>query len=441
MPGFVSGVLTGHLSNKYSSEYLAAKSLSAVFSLLTGYTVNVAIGAAMDTLCAQAYGAGKLHEMGIFFQTGILIFLTFAVPLCIISYFCVDLLVLLGQQRTIAVLARNLVLCQLPSLPFSVINGLLCRILQGQNLIKPMIYAGILANIVHDVLIYVLMFHTSLGYIGGSIANSALIMVYTVVLCVYFFRSHIYEREWPGWRLRDALKVMPEFAKLGVSGLMMFVFEYWGFAAVSLFAGALPYAAVAMSADSTYASFRVLSAIFYGTIAVAGSVRVGNALGANDPDRAKAAAYLSVALSIACTTVTSFVMFSVRHIYPYAYTTDLDVVYLTGKLMLLTSPFQVFAGIACAVQGIFRGSGLQSLGARLNFVSYIVIALPVGLTLGYQLEMGLVGLWTGLCIGLLCSGSYSIYWLLQANWQQMAVDAQKRTREPADISPNPNSCI
>ena len=237
VPGFVSGVLTGHLSKKMSSEYIAARSLSGIFVTITGYTVVIAIGAAMDTLCAQAYGAGKLYEMGIFFQTGILIFALLAVPVMIVSYFCVDILVLLGQPPEISELARNLVLYSLPSLPFSIINSLLSKILQGQNIVAPMVYAGIGGIVVHGIVIYVLMFHTSIGYAGSSVASSVLGACYSATLCVYFFSSHLYQKEWPGWRIREALKVVPEFLKLGVSGLMMFLFEFWGFATVALLAG------------------------------------------------------------------------------------------------------------------------------------------------------------------------------------------------------------
>lgn len=435
LPNFVSGVLTGHLSQTLSSELIAAKSLAGIFMMVTGFTVNIAIGAAMDTLCAQAFGAGKLREMGVFFQTGILLFAVLFVPVALVSYFCVDILVLLGQRADIAALARDLVLYMLPSLPFHVVNALLCKILQGQNIIKPMVYAGIVGNVVHGALIYVLMFQTRVGFVGSSIASSALVACYTLTLCVYFFRSHLYAREWPGWQLADALRLVPEFLRLGLSGLLMFVFEYWGFAAVSLFAGLLPRPDVAISADSTYSSFRVLCAIFYGTISVAGSVRVGNALGANDPARAKAAAYLSVALTVCCSLLTTFVMFLLRDVYPYAYTSDASVVALTAELMLLTCPFQVFAGISAAMQGIFRGSGLQLLGARLNFVSYLALAMPVGLTLAYQFELGLTGLWLGLCAGFTCSGCYCLHWLRHADWHDMALAAQRRTREPGELSP------
>jgi MATE family multidrug resistance protein len=107
--------------------------------------------------------------------------------------------------------------------------------------------------------------------------------------------------------------------------------------------------------------------------------------------------------------------------------------------MLFTCPFQVFAGIMSAIQGIFRGSGMQDLGARLNFVAFLVLAVPIGLTLAYQFHMGLIGLWLGLCCGFVCSALYGLYWLSTANWHELALEAQKRTRDPSEISPQTTS--
>ena len=109
--------------------------------------------------------------------------------------------------------------------------------------------------------------------------------------------------------------------------------------------------------------------------------------------------------------------------------------------MLVTFPFQVFAGVSVAIQGVYRGSGLQNMGARLNFVSYLAVAIPVGLVLAYQLDFGLVGLWLGLCCGFVCNAVYGLYWLYRANWAAMAFDAQRRTRDPSEISPEgPSLC-
>ncbi|RLN90133.1 hypothetical protein BBJ28_00022975 [Nothophytophthora sp. Chile5] len=427
-PNFLSGVLTGHLSASHSSEFMAARSLALIFSMVTSTTLIAAMGAAMDTLCAQAYGAGQLRELGLFFQTGLLVFCAGFPPVLLASVYCVELLEFAGQRRELAELVHSLVLLALPGVPFSAINALLCKVLQGQNRVTPLVAVGLLASVVQASLLYILMFQSPLGVAGSALAVSATSACYTIALINYVFRSGLYQREWPGWQLVEAARLMPEFLRLGVSGMAMFVCEVWGFAAVALCAGMLPHAAAAVSADSSYANLRWLGALCYSAIALAGSVRVGNALGANDPSRAWHAAKLAMALSVVCALLASLAMLLLHGVLPFAFTSDERVVALTSRLLLVTSPVQVFGAVSSVAQGIFRGCGLQALGARVNFVCYLLIAVPLGLLLAFPLDMGLVGLWLGLCAGFVASGVFCTFWLTyRADWELLALQAQQRT--------------
>ncbi|KAG2799098.1 hypothetical protein PC116_g24602 [Phytophthora cactorum] len=427
-PNFLSGVLTGHLSASHSSEFMAARSLALIFNMVTSTTLIAAMSAAMDTLCAQAYGAGQLRELGLFFQTGLLVFCIGFPPVAIASFYCVELLELAGQQRELAQLVHSLVLLALPGVPFIAINTLMCKILQGQSRVEPLVGVGLMASVVQATLLYVFMFRTPLGFTGSALAISATMACYAIVLATYLYRSGLYQREWPGWQFSEAVRLMPEFLRLGVSGMAMFVCEVWGFAAVGLSSGMLPHAAAVVSADSSYANLRWLGALWYAAISLAGSVRVGNALGANDPARAWHTAKLALGLSTACALVASVAMLLLHAVLPFAFTSDERVVSITSKLLLVTSPLQVFAAISSVSQGIFRGCGLQALGAKVNFVCYILLAVPLGLLLAFSLEMGLLGLWLGLNAGFIASGLFSTYWLaFRANWAMLAYQALERT--------------
>ncbi|KAH7477330.1 hypothetical protein KRP22_001243 [Phytophthora ramorum] len=427
-PNFLSGVLTGHLSAAHSSEFMAARSLALIFNMVTSTTLVAAMSAAMDTLCAQAYGAGQLRELGLFFQTGLLVFAIGFPPVALASFYCVELLEFAGQRRELAQLVHSLVLLALPGVPFTAVNALMCKILQGQSKVEPLVGVGLMASVVQATLLYVFMFRTSLGFAGSALAISATMACYAVVLATYLYRSGLYQREWPGWQFSEAVRLMPEFLRLGVSGMAMFVCEVWGFAVVGLSSGMLPHAAAVVSADSSYASLRWLGALWYAAISLAGSVRVGNALGANDPARAWHAAKLALGLSTACALVASVAMLLLHGVLPFAFTSDERVVSITSKLLLVTSPLQVFAAISSVSQGIFRGCGLQSLGAKVNFVCYILIAVPLGLLLAFSFEMGLLGLWLGLNAGFIASGVFSTYWLaFRADWPMLAYQAVQRT--------------
>lgn len=227
-PNFLSGVLTGHLSAAHSSEFMAARSLALIFNMVTSTTLIAAMSAAMDTLCAQAYGAGQLRELGLFFQTGLLVFCIGFPPVAIASFYCVELLELAGQRRELAQLVHSLVLLALPGVPFTAVNALMCKILQGQSRVEPLVGVGLMASVVQATLLYVFMFRTPLGFTGSALAISATMACYAIVLATYLYRSGLYQREWPGWHFSEAVRLMPEFLRLGVSGMAMFVCEVWG---------------------------------------------------------------------------------------------------------------------------------------------------------------------------------------------------------------------
>ena len=50
------------------------------------------------------------------------------------------------------------------------------------------------------------------------------------------------------------------------------------------------------------------------------------------------------------------------------------------------------------ISGIIRGSGRQLIGAGVNFVSYYIFGLPVGIVLALVADLGALGVWSGLII-------------------------------------------
>ncbi|POM76500.1 Multidrug/Oligosaccharidyl-lipid/Polysaccharide (MOP) Flippase Superfamily, partial [Phytophthora palmivora] len=216
-PNFLSGVLTGHLSASHSSEFMAARSLALIFNMITSTTLIAAMSAAMDTLW-------------------LLVFCIGFPPVAIASFYCVEILEFAGQKGELARLVRSLVLLALPGVPFAAVNTLMCKIMQGQS-------------------------RTPLGFTGSALAISTTLACYAIALATYLYRSGLYQREWPGWQLSEAVRLMPEFLRLGVSGMAMFVCEVWGYAAVGLSSGMLPHAAAVVSADSSYANLRWLGAL------------------------------------------------------------------------------------------------------------------------------------------------------------------------------------
>ena len=106
-------------------------------------------------------------------------------------------------------------------------------------------------------------------------------------------------------------------------------------------------------------------------------------------------------------------------------------------MILVTALFQLSDAVNGAVQGAFRGSGQLALGAKLNFVGYYVVGLPLGALFAFKFGLGLIGLWLGMTVGLACICVAGLVILYNTNWEQMSEDAKDRVLAKASYSPHP----
>ena len=83
-------------------------------------------------------------------------------------------------------------------------------------------------------------------------------------------------------------------------------------------------------------------------------------------------------------------------------------------LFAVTAVFQIFDGIQAVGAGALRGAGDTRFSFWSNVIGHYVIGLPIALLLGIKLQMGVLGLWWGLCAGLIvvAIALFSRFWVL-----------------------------
>ena len=123
--------------------------------------------------------------------------------------------------------------------------------------------------------------------------------------------------------------------------------------------------------------------MLYLGVSIAGNVRIGYALGAGLPKRAALAANLTIGLALGCSVLCAVFLLSFRTSLPYLFTHDKQINAYTSELLYVAAAFQVADAMNGAIQGIFRGSGRQHLGAWLNFAAYYVLGIPVSVLVGF----------------------------------------------------------
>ncbi len=200
------------------------------------------------------------------------------------------------------------------------------------------------------------------------------------------------------------------------------------FEVLALLCGILPgqEAIIAIGANTVVMNVTSLIYTLYYGASVSGSVRVGNALGAGDAHRAEIASNLTLATGASISVLNIAFLTTFRMKLPLLFTTDLGIVEKSQHLLLIATAFQIPDAINACTQGIFRGSGRQSLSALYNFVAFYILGLPLGYVLGIKLGYGVEGLWLGITSSLFTIALGSAIVILRSDWKQLAYDASLR---------------
>ncbi|MEG0189083.1 MAG: MATE family efflux transporter, partial [Algoriella sp.] len=103
-----------------------------------------------------------------------------------------------------------------------------------------------------------------------------------------------------------------------------------------------------------------------------------------------------------------------RYQLPTIYLDNQDVINLSAQLLIIASFFQMSDGIQLVLLGALRGMTDVKIPSILTFISYWLIAIPIGVTLALVFEMRAFGMWIGLGIGLTAS---AIFLLIRYNQQ------------------------
>lgn len=420
-PSVISLTLVGHMDSPLTKQYVDGVSLSSMIMNLTGVAFGFGLATAMDTLCSQAFGAGKPHLLGVYFQSGVIVLGLTVIPVWILNWFTTDFLLWMDQPQEVALLAGQFTQIQLIGIPFLYVYELFKKLLQAQNIMTPMVYIAVLSNVVNLLLGFYLTFCTPLGFTGAAIARVVSNIVLPVALVPYLmWNPDALHKWWPGWHLKEAISHLKPFLELGIPGMFMMLLEWWSFEIMAVFVGLLPNGVVAISVHSVLVNVSTMAFNVFLGISVATNVLVGNYVGANQPQHAKLASNLGMILSTSISAVLVVVIVATRSLLPEVFINDKTSVELAAHALLFLMPYQMCDAINAVMQGIFRGTGRQTLGALLNLFSYFVIGLPFGLYLAFRVGWGVEGMWLGLTAGIAFGCVVSFVKIYHTNWEATA---------------------
>jgi MATE family, multidrug efflux pump len=364
---------------------------------------------ALDTFVAQSYGAGRIDECHRWLFAGSQLAVVMTVVLSALAVGGLWLLPAFEFHPEVLGQIEPYMTHLVWSTPALMAYVVFRRYLQAMDAVRPVMVALIVANLVNIATNWVLIFGRlglpALGVVGAAYAT----VVSRTALALFLFLVILHREHRRPSGLHDVpfvvdLPRMWAIVRLGVPAAAQIVLEVGVFAAVSALAGRItPLAAAAHQIVLNIAGFFFMVPLGLGTAA---AVRVGQAIGRRDHEGARRAGWAALGLSLGCAMTFATLYVTVPGLLLGLFTTDKSVLAVGATLLLLCALFQPFDGFQTVATGALRGVGDTRTPMYANLVGHWLIGLPVGYLLCFGRGWGVVGLWTGLTVGLALIGAF-----------------------------------
>ncbi|KFA81764.1 hypothetical protein S40288_09639 [Stachybotrys chartarum IBT 40288] len=376
---------------------LGAVSLANMTAAITCFAPFQGLATSLDTLCAQAYGSGHKHLVGLQFQRMSCFLFCLTLPVVAVWWFAEDILRQIVPEHESARLAGVYLRVMIFSIPGFILFEGSKRFTQAQGLFQATTYVLVIAAPINVFLMWLLVWRLEYGFVGAPIAVAITENLLPIFLFLYVRYVDGYQC-WGGFS-RRAFSNWWTMIRLALPGMVMVEAEWLAFEVMTLLSSR--WGAEYLAAQSVIVTLTTITNQIPFPMSIAASTRVANLIGAGLVDAAKTTAKVTfVAASLI--GVFNLILFStLRYHLPLLFTNDAEVIAIVANVLPICAAMQVFDGLSAGAHGLLRGIGKQSIGGPANLVAYYVISLPVSLGLGFGLDWRLQGMWIGTTVGLL----------------------------------------
>jgi MATE family multidrug resistance protein len=395
---FVDTVLAG----RHGATTLAAVAVgSAVWSVVILVLVGVLM--AVPPSVAQLDGGGRRAEIGPLYRQALWLALGLGVVLLGLVSMSAWLLAAMGiaaEVRPAAVAFLDALRRGAPALAVYFASRYLS---EGLAWTLPTMLSGILGVLLLLPVGYALMFGAgpvpALGAAGLGYATALVLWLQALGLLGYLHWSPRFAdlglfAHWQPPQPRAIWALLKLGLPIGVAVFM----EGSLFVATALLIGTL--GATAVAAHQVAINVASLCFMVPLGVAMATTVRIGQAAGRGDRDGVRWAGRAGYAIVLGTQLLTAALMVFGAHALAAIYTDDPGVAGLAATLMLFAAAFQFPDGIQALSAGALRGLKDTRWPMAISALAYWGLGMPLGALLGLKLGHGAQGMWVGLIVGL-----------------------------------------
>ncbi len=403
----VDNIMVGNLG----STELAAVSLGGSFVFI-GMSLGIGFSTAITPLVSMADAEKDDKKIRSVFHHGLLSCVILGVFVFILIVLAKPIMYIMHQPKEVIDLASPYIDWVAFSLiPVIIFQGYK-QFADGLSRTKYSMYAIFMANIIHIIINYVLIYGVwifpKLGIIGAAL-GTVISRILMVVFMHYIMKNNAQLNPYfKNFSFREIKKTMlKKIASLGIPSAMQMLFEVALFTAAIWLCGSI--GKTSQAANQIALTLATTTFMFAMGLSVAATIRVGNNKGLMDYKNLIIVARSVFLLAIILETFFGLLFVILHNFLPHLFLNmeninqaieNKEVIIIASKLLLVAAVFQISDGIQVVVLGALRGLQDVKVPMYITFVAYWVVGFPISFFLGKYTELKSVGVWIGLLAGL-----------------------------------------
>jgi putative MATE family efflux protein len=374
--------MVGHLGTpELAALAIAGTLLAGSFTLFNFLTYGTTAQVARLHGAGQAEDAGRIAAQALWLSAGIGVALT-----ALLAGLAEPLVALMGGDGETGDLAVTYLRIGALGLPSALIALAGQGWLRGMSDLRTPLVIVVVANVVNVLLNLLFIYAFGWGLAGSAWATAVAQTGMGAAFALRLLQA-------PARSRRPSLAAMRPLARIGGQIFVRTAALYSSFLVASAVLARV--GEDSLGAHQIAFQLFVFLALVLDSVAIAGQVIVGRALGAGDAEGARRAARRMIEWAVAAGALFGAVMLALTDVLPGAFSGDPAVVERAKEVWPLFALMQPANGAVFALDGILIGAGDTRFLMWGMLAAALGAFVPIAL-LSLALDLGIVGVWSGL---------------------------------------------
>lgn len=398
MVGVADTAMVGQIG---TIEQAAVALSNSLYTILMVFGLGVSYG--VTPLVASADSSKNFSENASLLKHGIVINTATGILLFLLLFMLSPILRHMEQDKMVVELAipflNVMMLGMIPLCIFSAFK----QFAEGLSDTQVAMYISVGGGLLNILLNYLMIFgyggFPKMGLMGSCWASfiTRMLMAFSMFAYIFLHKKFRPYTQQMNFKLLSG-ELIKKILTIGIPSGLQWVFEVGAFAFAVVMIGWI--SPKAQAAHLVALSLAAITYMMASGLSAAASVRVGNQYGLKSRRGVRIAGFSAFMMVIFFMSFTASCFVIFRNILPTLFNSDPEVILVSSSLLIVAAFFQLSDGIQVVALGALRGIQDVKIPTAITLIAYWIIGLPMSYFFAFKLNLGILGIWYGLFLGL-----------------------------------------